>query len=138
MSAAKAWPPGLGLNLSSAVSLVDPVLICPRQESCHRCPLVGTSLQCQEGKVAQSCPTLFKTLLCPWNSPGKNTRVGSHSLLLGDLFNPGIKPSLLYYRQSLPSEPPGKPRRWALFMPTSQIRSLGAQSGELSFQRPHK
>ena len=31
-------------------------------------------------------------LLCPWNSPGKNTGVGSHSLTPGDLPNPGIEP----------------------------------------------
>ena len=31
-------------------------------------------------------------LLCPWNSPVKNTRVGCHSLLQGNLPNPGIKP----------------------------------------------
>ena len=34
-------------------------------------------------------------LLCPWNSPGKNTGVGSHSLLQGS--NPG----LLHFRQIL-------------------------------------
>ena len=30
-------------------------------------------------KFAQSCPTLYS----PWNSPGLNTGVGSHSLLQG-------------------------------------------------------
>ena len=40
-------------------------------------------------KVAQLCPTLCDpidepvSLLCPWNSPGKNIRVGSNSLLQG-------------------------------------------------------
>ena len=34
-------------------------------------------------------------LLCPWNSPGKNTGVGCHSLLQGTLPNPGIKPMSL-------------------------------------------
>ena len=29
-------------------------------------------------------------LLCPWDSPGKNTGVGSHSLLQGVLSNPGL------------------------------------------------
>ena len=30
------------------------------------------------------CPTLYDPqFLCPWNSPGKNTEVGSHSLLQG-------------------------------------------------------
>ena len=39
------------------------------------------------GLVAQSCATLRPPglqparLLCPWDSPGKNTGVGSHSLL---------------------------------------------------------
>ena len=32
-------------------------------------------------------------LLCPWDSPGKNTGVGSHALLpSGDLPDPGIEP----------------------------------------------
>ena len=49
-------------------------------------------------KVAQSCLTLSPhglqpaRLFCPWNSPGKNTGVGSCSLLHWDLTNPGIKP----------------------------------------------
>ena len=39
--------------------------------------------------VAQSCPTLrphglqLARLLCPWDSPGKNTGVGCHALLQG-------------------------------------------------------
>ena len=33
------------------------------------------------------------TVFCPWNSPGKNTGMGSHSLLWGNLPNPGIKPT---------------------------------------------
>ena len=32
------------------------------------------------------------SLLCPWNSPGKNTGVGSPFLHPGDLPDPGIKP----------------------------------------------
>jgi len=43
-------------------------------------------------------------------SPGKNTGVGSHSLLQGNLPHPGIKPSSpAMQANSLPSEPPGKP-----------------------------
>jgi len=50
-------------------------------------------------------------LLCPWNSPGKNTGVGSHSLLQADLPHPGIKPeSPALQADSLPSELPEKPR----------------------------
>ena len=44
------------------------------------------------------------------DSLGKNTGVGCHALLLGDLPNPGIKPrSPTWQADSLPSEPPGKP-----------------------------
>ena len=43
-----------------------------------------------------------------WNSPGKNTGVGSHSLLPGNLPDSGIKPrSLALQADSLPSEPSG-------------------------------
>ena len=72
--------------------------------------------------VAQSCPTLCDPMDCnplgssgaPWNSPGKNTRVGCHSLLQSNLSDPGIKPgSPTLQADSLPSEPPGKPKhRW--------------------------
>ena len=49
-------------------------------------------------------------LLCPWDSPDKNTGVGGHSLLQGNLPNPGIeRRSLALQADSLPSEPPGKP-----------------------------
>ena len=51
-------------------------------------------------------------LLCPWDSSGKNTGVGSCSLLQGNLPNPGIKPRsrTLQMLQTLVSEPPGKPK----------------------------
>ena len=63
--------------------------------------------------VAQLCPTLQlrglqpDRLLCPQNSPGKNTGVSCHCF---DLPDPGIKPgSLALQADSLLSEPPGKP-----------------------------
>ena len=49
-------------------------------------------------------------LYSPCNSPGQNTGVGSHSLP-GDLSNPGMEsrsPTLQV--DSLPAEPPGKPK----------------------------
>ena len=50
-------------------------------------------------------------LYSPWNSPGKNTGVGSLSLLQGDLPNPGIEPrSPALQADSLPAEPRGKPK----------------------------
>ena len=41
------------------------------------------------------------TLLCPRNSPGKNTRVGCHSLLQGIFLTRGWKLGLLHCRQTL-------------------------------------
>ena len=73
--------------------------------------------------VAHSCPTLCDPMDCnplgssgaPWNSPGKNTRVGCHSLLQSNLSDPGIKPgSPTLQADSLPSEPPGKPKNTAV------------------------
>ena len=44
------------------------------------------------------------------DSPGKNTGVGCHALLQGNLPNPGIEPrSPTLQVDSLPSDPPGKP-----------------------------
>ena len=48
-------------------------------------------------------------LLCPWNSPGKNTRVDAHLPSPGDLPDPGIEPrSPALHVVRLPSELPGK------------------------------
>ena len=38
-------------------------------------------------------------LLCPWESPGKNTRVGCHALLQGNLLTQGSNPGLLHCRR---------------------------------------
>ena len=51
---------------------------------------------------ARSCPTLCypmdhspTKLLCPWDSPGKNTKLGSHALLQGIFPTQGSNPYLL-------------------------------------------
>ena len=46
-------------------------------------------------------------LLCPWDSPGKNTGVGCHFLSTGDLSGPGIKPALAcgFFTTELPGKP---------------------------------
>ena len=49
----------------------------------------------------QLCPTLCDPLdciLCPWNSPGKNTEVGSHSLCQGIFPTLGWNLGLMHYR----------------------------------------
>ena len=60
--------------------------------------------------VVQLCPTLCNTmdctpprLLCPWDSPGKNTGVGSHFLLQRNLPTQRSNPHLLHWQaDSLP------------------------------------
>ena len=66
--------------------------------------------------VAQSCLT---QLLCPWNSPGKNTGMGSHFLSI-DLPDPGIEPSSpTLQKDSLLTEPPGKITKKENYRPIS-------------------
>ena len=56
--------------------------------------------------VSQSCLTLCNPmdckklawLPCPWNSPGKNTGVGSHPLLQGIFPAQGLNSSLLHWQ----------------------------------------
>ena len=77
---------------------------------------------CVKMKVTQLCLILCDPMdpYSPWNSPGQNTGVGSHSLFPGDLPNPGIEarsPTLqaeprspALQVDSLPAEPQGKPK----------------------------
>ena len=58
--------------------------------------------------VSQLCPILYDPVnglatkfFCPWNSPGKNTGVGCHSLLQGIFPTQGLNPHLLRCRQIL-------------------------------------
>ena len=43
----------------------------------------------------QSCPILCDPMVCPWNSLGKNTGVGCHSLLQGIFLTQESNPGLL-------------------------------------------
>ena len=52
--------------------------------------------------------TVLSRPLCPWNSPGQNTGVGSRSLLQGIFPNQGSNRSSALQADSLSSEPPGK------------------------------
>ena len=63
--------------------------------------------------VAKSCPTLGSHglqpiwLHCPWDFPGKNTRMGCHSLFQGVFLTQGSNPHLLRWQEdSLPTEAP--------------------------------
>ena len=63
-------------------------------------------------KVIQSCPTLCEPMnyVNLWNSPGQNTRVGSHSLLQGIFPNQGSNPGLPDCRWILSAVLQGKPK----------------------------
>ena len=74
----------------------------------------------KNSRVVKSCLTLLQPhglqhfgLLCPWDSPGKNTGVGCHFLLQGIFLTQGSNPRLLHLlhwqADSLPLVPPGKP-----------------------------
>ena len=76
-----------------------------------------------ENEVAQSCPTLFDPMdyslpgssVSPWHFPGKNSGVGCHFLLQGDLPDPGIEPrSPALQAEFLLAEPPGQPENAAV------------------------
>ena len=62
--------------------------------------------------VSQTPLSIRFSRLCPWNSPGKNTRVGCHALLQGIFSTQGLKSSLLsllhWQAGSLPLAPPEK------------------------------
>ena len=68
--------------------------------------------------VTQSYPTLCDPMDCNvpgasvhGDSPGKNTGVGCHALLQGIFPTQGLKPRApALQAESLPSEPPGKPK----------------------------
>ena len=77
---------------------------------CCACPV--TSVMSNSLRPYGLWPT---SLLCPWDSPGKNTGLGCCSLLQGIAPTQGPNPCLLcllhWQVDSLPSEPPGKFQR---------------------------
>ena len=60
--------------------------------------LLAPSVQYSHSVMSDSVAPRF---LCPWNSPGKNTGVGCHSLLQGIFLTQGLNPGLLHCRQTL-------------------------------------
>ena len=93
--------------------------------------------------VAKSCLTLLQHrglqhfgLLCPWDSPGKNTGVGKCFLLQGIFLTQGSNPHLLHLlhwqADSWPLAPPGKPpefRTGALFVTCGTGGTVGREAG---------
>ena len=91
------WVPWNHTSIPTSAIINSPVqgagLQGPGPHSLHHFPLAKV-----EVLVTQSCPTLQPRGLlptrqfCPWDSPGKNTGVGCHFLLQGNLPNPRIEP----------------------------------------------
>ena len=80
---------------------------------------------CVLAKLLQSCPTLWDSMDCnqaplSMGSPGKNTRVGCHTLLQGIFLTPGSNPHLLRLLHWQPSSlllvPPGKPKKQCIYL----------------------
>ena len=70
-------------------------------------------------------------LLYPWNSPGKNTGVGCHSLLQGNLPNPAFEPpSPALQADSSLSQPPGKlyTKLYTTFLVALMVKNLPANA----------
>ena len=69
--------------------------------------------------IAKLCLTLFDPeshkawtparLLCPWDSPGKNTSMSGHFLLQGIFPTQGLTHTSCIAHRFFPAEPPGKP-----------------------------
>ena len=105
-------------------------------------------LKCACAKSLQSCPTLStpwtvaRQLLCPWDSPGKNTGVGCYAFLQRIFLIQGLSPHILHLLHwqagSLPLVPPGKPmgahkhaesEAWGLVTPKEMRPSQPSCSG---------
>ena len=74
-------------------------------------------------------PLQCSGLLCPWDSPGKNTGVGCRALLQGIFLTQGSNPCLLHLLpgrvHSLPLAPPGKPPHYLGIQQKSQRKMCG-------------
>ena len=110
-------------------------------------------ISCVRAKSLESCPTLRPygpqptRLLCPWDSPGKNTGAGGHALLQGIFLTQGLNPHLLcllhWQVGSLSLLPPGKPpvdkslllkaHSWCCTSVSFDIRFILLASMHLSF-----
>ena len=81
------------------------VCVCVCVHTCSVASVMSNSLWLYE--------LYFARLLCPWDSPGKNTGVVCHAFLQGIFLTQGLNPHLLYLLHCrwvlYPTEPPEKP-----------------------------
>ena len=93
------------------------------------CLIVSNSLQLH-GLQPIPCNSMdcnsMDRFLCPWNSPGKNTGLGSHSLLQGNLPDPGMEPwSPVLQADSLLCEALGTEVKWSGSVVSDSLQSHG-------------
>ena len=88
-----------------AVCVCMCVCVCALKKSLHLISLLRTSLLCVSCSVMsdslQPHGLQPSRLLCPWDSPGKNTGVGCHFLLQGIFLTQRLNMGLLHCRQIL-------------------------------------
>ena len=98
--------------------------------------------------VTEPCPTLCDPMDCSLpgfsvhgDSPSKNTGVGYHALLQGIFLTKGQNPGLPHCGRildSLPSEPPGKPKNTgvgSLSLPKGDLPFPGIEAGLLCYRQ---
>ena len=83
-------PWGVDIYQLSPESWFSGFLWVESDSECVSCSVMSNSLQPHGLQLTRR--------LCPWNSPGTNTRVGSHSLLQGIFPTQGSNPGLLHCR----------------------------------------
>ena len=89
--------------------LLHSLSCCTDRSLCRGCPsqlhLGILSLYFQSESCSVMSDSLWphgqNPMLCPWDSPGKNTRVGCHFLLQGIFLTQGSNPGLPHFRQIL-------------------------------------
>ena len=107
-------------------------------QGCATIPTIKFQFLYPSKKLVCACSVISVVcakLLCPWDSPGKNSGVGCHFHLQGILLNQESNPCLLgplhWHTGSLPLAPPEKPKRnsYPLAIPPN---SHSTQSSEFS------
>ena len=98
----------------------------------HRCPCMLSCLVVPDSR--QPHGLWPARLLCPWDSPGKNTGVGCHFILEGFFSTQGSNWHLLHFLHwqvgSFTTEPPGNTTLTETFIPGYIIRGCKAPSGK--------
>ena len=111
------------LDLSCGMQYIRSSLQCVRSFICGMWAVSGAVVSDSLGPH----PLWATRLLCPWDSPGKSTGVGSPSLLQENLPYTRIEPGSPAFRaDSMPAKPPGRVSQMALV-----VKNLPANARDL-------